>query len=135
MSREFKFRAWDKKERQMITDTKGNYVVSNIGLLKPVEDKFDLIDITRFELMQCTGVEDEDEIETYEGDIIYFKHKNMFGSILEATAPIEFIQGEFGIAINEISQWWSLSKLLGMIGRNFKVIGNIYENKELLEGE
>lgn len=128
MMKEIKFRAWDKKKLQMITDTKGNYVVSNIGLLKPIEDKFGLIDITQFELMQYTGLKDKNGKEIYEGDIL--------DNPLHWSIRIEYDKGSF--MVRDLDKVRYNNLICNIPIGNFdlfdwRIIGNVYENPELLE--
>ena len=74
----------------------------------------------RFELMQFTGFKDYNGVEIYEGDIC--KHK-------EGTAVIIFWEGAF-IFSKYYTHDYSLTNFATC--RTFEVIGNIYENPELL---
>ena len=71
-------------------------------------------------LMQYTGLNDKSGKEIYEGDIV--KYKNMLGKII-------FLQGAFQLSdFYEEEEW-----ILGYINEELEVIGNIYDNPELLE--
>lgn len=123
--REIKFRMWNKKEKKMydigvldFDDKKAymkgylNYTVSNYMF-------------ENIELMQFTGLHDKNGKEIYEGDILPF---TMYDLKTEYYY-IVFRNGEFE-AINKQDTnfiWRSAWK-------ESTVIGNIYENPDLLKG-
>ncbi|PFR66486.1 hypothetical protein COK29_26660 [Bacillus cereus] len=72
-----------------------------------------------YNIMQYTELLDKNGKEIYEGDIISY-HDKVFES--KGTAAVRFIDGGFGTG-----DWW-----LRDIGE-CEVIGNIYENPELIE--
>lgn len=80
-------------------------------------------------VMQYTGLKDKNGKEIYEGDIISYKYYRGFsGGEKEIIAKVEFIDGCFGFY-----------EFVGYFNRydlnESKVIGNIYENPELLKDE
>jgi hypothetical protein len=110
--REIKFRAWHEGHRaapaKMLYDEKqGDCLVwkSQGQNIK--------------EIMQFTGLKDKSGKEIYEGDVILFSDERW-----------EIVYAECGFFITQkgkISQW------LALVLNKSEVIGNIYENKELLE--
>jgi uncharacterized phage protein (TIGR01671 family) len=71
-------------------------------------------------LMQYTGLKDKNGVEIYEGDIVRFLDIDGVDSVTE----VEFREGGFYPFAPDFIHWC-----------NVEVIGNIYENPELLEGE
>ena len=124
--REIKFRAWDKKEHLMFTP---DYIEADSGKAcacpsyeSPYEYNFDYI------LMQYTGLKDENGKEIYEGDVINcLDTDTKFGQRYKKM-KVDFYNGEFGIGDN----WGHLGlKHLTEI----EIIGNIYEDPELLDSK
>ena len=134
--REIKFRAWDASKKLMITPTmlsprflsldgKSMYIESERMQcfgggydLKP--QKFDC-------LMQYTGLKDKNGKEIYQDDVVRVVRNS---GEFDETAYVIFYDGAFrlnGIYILE-------SDLLGQLKPELlEVIGNVYENKELIE--
>ena len=92
-------------------------------------------DVYRFEdeevkLMQYTGVKDKNGKEIYEGDII--KYKFPYDTRLKHISPVKFLETEASFGIKD--RYGNEIPLYTISANNyFEVIGNIYENKNLLE--
>lgn len=117
--REIKFRAWHKEKEEMIYD---NFSVSYNGI------PHDPFGFQPLEIMQYTGLKDKNGVEIYEGDIlsrtVYKDWKScdvVFFSEKEARYKL--------LHNNEIGKEKYFVEDIG----EFEVIGNIYENPELLE--
>lgn len=117
--REIRFRAWDKKHKKMaevytlgLTGIEHTTICTD-GQLYSGCGKDDI------ELMQFTGLKDKNGKEIYEGDIV------RCGDYVEdADAWNEW---EREVTWDEENGSW-----LGIDGERNEVIGNIYENPELL---
>lgn len=72
-------------------------------------------------LMQYTGLKDKDGVEIFEGDIVYDIETDSYGKII-------FEEGKF------VHEWQNISEDLCENHDGLEIIGNIYENPELLEG-
>lgn len=126
MSREIRFRAWDKNSETLV----------NIKTLDIEEDEgvccvvdFDGINLDRSEceLMQYTNQKNHENVEIYEGDYVSKELDNGFeyGAF---EGVVELIDGKWVIN-NRINHYEELFTEIEQI----EILGNIYENPELLE--
>ena len=115
--REIKFRAWDKDNKEML------YELDNKGYHEDLMKPFDNLDTkSYYEIMQFTGLFDKNGKEIYEGDIIEYKNV-----LFVVEWEKEFCQ--FKLSFIEKEGFLDL----GYKTRELKIIGNIYENPELVE--
>lgn len=118
--REIKFRAWDKFMETMIENL-NPYELGTI-LTKWKEDSHIL--------QQYTGLKDKNRKEIYEGDI------TDWGNSVVKFGEFEFEVGGDYKNYNTTAYGWYLQNKLGIEELTWdgqvKVIGNIYENPELL---
>lgn len=123
-----KFRAWNKEFKNMIyTDDDLLVCVSNNGIeLTDISETIGVSDgdIKDFELMQSTGLKDKNGTEIYEGDIV----KNIYDEFY----VIKWFDAAFHLE-EKYNGGFDCLELYS--GDNHKVMGNIYENPELLEGK
>ena len=84
----------------------------------------------KVKLMQYTGLKDKNGKEIYEGDII--KYKSPYNRRLNHISPVKSLETEASFGIKDI--YGNEIPLYTISANNyFEVIGNIYENKNLLE--
>jgi len=121
--REIKFRVWDKSQRKFIS----NFLVSRIGsIMVDVGDPYTSLERrNELELSQWTGLKDKNGKEIYEGDIINGKKTN---------AVIEYRDGACSFKARYAPDFAPLLLQVVALQKTdgIEVIGNIYENPELL---
>lgn len=129
MTREIKFRAWDTPFNKMIYDNSlitinldGTVNYGNAELTS--RDTYLQYPIV---LMQFTGLKDKNGKEIYEGDIVNDCKVVTFGHYDVG----EYEDNESGIGWHITYQGKPLSGIY--LGKNLEVLGNIYENPELLK--
>jgi len=130
--RNIKFRVWDKIHKEIKEVAVINWVENIIilwgcrrGGIRATVKRF----IDDVELMQYSGLKDKNGKEIYEGDIV-----NCTARIDSANMVVIWEEGEFHLVLCE--KYKNYLPLTGYYCiRNFEkeVIGNIYENPELLK--
>lgn len=138
MNQEIKFRAWDKEEKEMIYDVQNTYdfACDGFGAMEP-SFKDVLEDKDRYEIMQFVNLCDFGNKELYTGDISQDQKGEVF----------VVYHGEGGFCMCLAKEWnWavsngvSLTQFRGLSDMNcggwfldkYMIIGNIYENPELI---
>ncbi|MGF1400222.1 YopX family protein [Streptococcus infantarius] len=125
-----KFRAWLKEEQRMVDVREMTFMYDEVYLISDVTDFYAY---EEFKLMQSTGLRDKNGKEIFEGDVVKYEvgrntyteevayDKNFAGfGVKDAKANVVFTFGEIAEDISLIS---------------LEVVGNIYENPELLGGK
>jgi uncharacterized phage protein (TIGR01671 family) len=139
MKRQIKFRAWDNQDKRMITNgclgagsscqliiiewAGGLSLCNAYGLPDGTNPTFDKPVTERFEIMQFTGLKDKNGKEIYEGDILR----------AERWAFVWIVQWDekkarFNCIINKERKHNDFIPTTVV-----EIIGNIFENPELLE--
>lgn len=134
--REIKFRAWDKKEKKMYYDVQNTYdfMINNGGCF---EESFkDVLEYDNYVVMQYTNCYDINGKEIYEGDIIRLEgvDDREIGSTWEHIGKILYKRGAFFVCYFDYYADGDEELICDAQVEFGTVIGNIYENKELLEG-
>lgn len=121
--REHKYKVWDKANCVMIFDPLTWLNITNeiinkeTGQFKVNNEK------SRYELIQYTGLKDKNDKEIYEGDIVYIAGMG--------NSKVEWDRCHAGWIFDNRSQGCEYSDVIEDIET---IIGNIYENPELLNG-
>lgn len=139
MTREIKFRSWDSKDRLMREKIEGRYWLGleiDTGKLVNIEEG-KVIDAPkdRIILMQFTGLHDKNGKEIWEGDVVKVpSHFEGDREYKDSVAHVYFSEesAEFqidGRGCGYVSMFDFVNNYEG------EVIGNIYENSNLLKDE
>lgn len=126
MNRAIKFRAWDKANCVMHNweTICGHFDLERfMGLFTDEKDAY--------ELMQFTGLKDKNNREIYEGDILKSIHGTTGNPMYEAVEWSEN-EGWWSIRLSNNARYTLHDALTSQMGYSYEVIGNIYENPELL---
>lgn len=132
-----KFRAWDTYEKEMLENVTPLFDDSNImmaiitdfqikGSPGTSEIEIGSYDTTfnwdefPYVIMQSTGLKDKNSVEFFEGDIGWDDHLEVHGQVI-------FENGAFKY------EWDNISEDLFEVTDDIEIVGNIYENPELLE--
>ena len=124
-----RFRAWDNLDKKMrvveaINFNRGEFesIGYDITFLRGADE---------VELMQSTGLKDKNGQEIFEGDIVQFEDCYEVSDFLYInTGIIEWCQGGFHVTNRDSVL---MEDLLDGDSLDVTIIGNIYENPELLE--
>lgn len=123
MNREIKFRVWSEKNKKMLEIQKHSF---KTGKSMPYGYN---IAYDFGELMQYTGLKDENGKEIYEGDILSIKIYSRDKIIVQCKALVEFKDGCFGVIWGYDKSFLSLKSFFNT---KFEVVGNKCENPEIL---
>lgn len=132
-----KFRAWHNELGRMMSISDMWFNVDSlgeIGLNDAVMNDYITVSPDEIELMQSTGLVDEDDKEIFEGDIL--KVKIMNGQSWLETVRYNDEKAMF--VSKEVNRKVPESPLYDLFNTDLfvvEIIGNIYKNPELLEVE
>ena len=123
--RNIKFRAWDRKNKSMLKVTGVDF--SNGICFSPLREGH--LDFWNYDvaLMQSTELKDKNENEMYEGDVI--KGREWSKSKAHRHIGVVTYIGS-GFKSVGVKQYYGYH---GSVDGSYEVIGNIYENPELIE--
>jgi uncharacterized phage protein (TIGR01671 family) len=124
--REIKFRAWDKNHNRMVYPgvvVPAQGVYTDGDLVNNFEDE---------ELMQYTGIKDKNGKEIYVGDILRYVEGD------QSLSVIKWLEGDLCYDLVDLpsnSPHTGHNGIDGIRCSSYEVIGNIYEDTELVEAE
>ena len=113
-----RYRVWDREEKKMIYDAENTYDnypvnISSFGVILDLPDFYGV--------MQYTGLKDKDGKKIYEGDILSWGN-NVIAKVYYADDL-----AMFRCSVKDTEEFD-----LFAFNQEASIIGNIYENKELL---
>ena len=129
-----KFRAWDTTNKEIFKDT---FAITESGQVVVVDQSSvfvspDYVFVDNLVIMQSTGLFDRNNKEIFEGDIITngkdvmcMRRHNTLGFYVEQKGKVEFIADS--AVLEEFEE--DAKEIADIL----EIIGNIYENPELLE--
>ena len=125
-----KFRAWDSSKKEMFTDT---FAITESGQVVVVEQESvvsppDYVFVDHLVTMQSTGLHDKNGREVFIGDIIKCTRGCPHEVYLEKEYGGTYVGGMPAIYLKGIREGYAWT------GAE-EILGNIYENPELLEEE
>lgn len=123
---QIKFRAWDNNSKQWVT---GWYLCDDGNIYAGGRDLEDGIAASQIKLAQFTGLHDKNGKEIYEGDIVdEFRTSRGFPEGRHITRVIEWNND---MTLDDAYGCTAVG--FNMFGGELEVIGNIYDNPELLD--
>ena len=128
--REIKFRVWDKNIPKTVGELENptgemvewDYIKESDYLIDGINGKYPI--------MQYTGLKDKNGKEVYTGDILKLED---CGEALYEVKYFDYVYAYGVERINPQKGDWIDKRLEELYSEGIEVIGNIYENKELLE--
>ena len=127
-----KFRAWDKRQNVMRDVAVLNFTKSgNVNSIEYWKTPSELKSyyVRNIELMQSTGLKDKNGVEIFEGDIVLADGVKKIVTFGEQEHEEDFGDLIYYIGFNVYTKMGYSS----VIPVEYEVIGNIWENSELLE--
>jgi hypothetical protein len=122
MAMEFKFRVWDKDNKEMVY-----FDFSSIDDGSTFAGK-NMVDIIDNEVMQYTSLKDKNGKELYDGDIL----KDNLGRLYEIKWREEFVRFICQPLFTDVWAFGMFNNSLDGI-KELEIIGNRFENPELME--
>ena len=135
-----KFRAWDReKDRMIYPSTTGVCFEMNDDGISVLDIDIDYPNDYGFPkiasiLMQSTTLKDKNGVEIFEGDIVLVNVSNGFNHLVNEKTIVQESEFHSGLICKSLASGMEYRVFKrNESGYEYEVIGNIYENPELLE--
>lgn len=112
MQDRFKFRVWDEPNEKMIYDV--------------LNDLRYYLSYDVFEVMQSTGLKDNNGKLIYEGDIVKTLYTKPNGEVIKKNCVVEYNRGAFWLNYGYGASYLYNDDCI------YEIIGNIFQDKDLL---
>lgn len=132
-----KFRVWDKRKNVMRDVAVLHFTKS--GKVNSIEywktpSKLKSYHVRNIELMQSTGMKDKNGVEIFEGDVVLFSISDGFNHLVNEKAIVQASGCHSGLVCKLIDLDLEYRIYYDPVFHtDYEVIGNVYENSELLE--
>ena len=133
-----KYKIWDKENKKFLEDVwETDYAILPNGIVIEMYDNgfgesYSVHNLDNIEVLQFTGFKDKNDKDIYEGDILRYKFP--YDKRVIHISPVSYLetQSSFGI----VDLYGNNIPLYDIACKEYaEIIGNIYENKELLKGD
>lgn len=131
MNDRFRFRAFDKQDKELIYEAENTYDCQSYNGHTIWHDNFACLldDEERYIVEQCTGIKDKNGRLIYEGDIVMLDDTDSFENPIKTIVRWSQEDARFGLFFSHKLYYGLDSFECG----NLEVISNIHENTELPE--
>lgn len=128
-----RYRAWDSVKKEMFKDT---FAITESGQVVVVEQESvasspDYVFVDHLVIMQSTGLKDKNGKDIFEGDVLEIEDE---GEVLgNAKLTWDKERAVFMIEAISVDDIAPFHEILSDESYSYRVVGNVYENPELLE--
>ena len=135
-----KFRSYSTEENEMYyphNDKNVDWTIDDeTGFIAPLVNlgsgMWGMID--KYELMQSIGLKDKNGVEIFEGDVVLVNVSNGFDHLVNEKTVVQESEFHSGLVCKSLISGMEYRIFSHQnMGYEYEVIGNIYENSELLE--